>query len=430
MFLQTKNMFWHSQSKIYRKTDTFLLYEYFSTLFHSTQPLRHLIIMTEDSFEDLFQDKTIQQKPLQPGDKLNATVASISGDNIFLDIGGKSEGVLNASELRNAEGELELTTGDTVTVFLLTMRGGEITFTTKLGSGHSNLHELEAAFSSSIPVEGKVVKEVKGGFEINIAGQRAFCPYSQMGLRRVEDPEEYLEQSLSFKIIEFGNRGRNIIVSARALLEEKREEEKQLLQETLSENMQVKGVVTSIRDFGAFVDIGGVDGLIPMGELAWGQVDRAEDILEQGQEVEVLVQKLDWENDRISLSLKKTTESPWTKAQDEFPEGSVHQGTISRLTKFGAFVSLKPGLDGLLHISKLGDGKRIMHPREAVEAGQLISVRVEKIDVEAQKISLTPEDYKESGKEVDHSYKEKMKSTPKSFGTLGDLLQKQLLKKK
>ncbi|NOQ46367.1 MAG: S1 RNA-binding domain-containing protein, partial [Desulfobulbaceae bacterium] len=244
--------------------------------------------MSEERFEDLFQEKAVSSQKLQPGDRVEATVAGISGEHIFLDIGGKSEGVMSGAELRNEEGELSVKTGDTIKVFLLSQRGGEMVFTTRIGSGQVSVQELEDAFHSGIPVEGKVAGEIKGGFEITVAGQRGFCPYSQMDIRRIEDPEEYLEQTFSFKIIEFGSRGRNIILSARAVLEEQRALEREKLQETLEEGMRISGTVSSIREFGAFVDLGGVDGLIPISEIAWGQTDKVEDILSQGQQVEVV----------------------------------------------------------------------------------------------------------------------------------------------
>lgn len=387
--------------------------------------------MNDERFEDLFNEKKIRAPKLKPGDRIDAIVAGISGENVFLDIGGKSEGVLNAAELRNDTGEIEIKTGDTLHVFFLSTRGGNMLFTTRLGSGQASLQELEDAFLSGIPVEGRVTKEIKGGFEVIIAGQRGFCPYSQMDIRRIEDPGEYLEKNLQFKIIEFSGHGKNIILSARALLEEERERQQEHLRESLREGDRVQGTVTSLRDFGAFVDIGGIDGLIPISELAWGQVDRVEDILSRGQEVEVVVRQLDWDRDRISLSLRETLENPWDRAADKYRPGSIHVGRVSRLAQFGAFVTLEPGIDGLLHISKLGSGRRINHPREVLEAGQEITVRIEALDKEKNRISLEPEDYETDEKSTPQAIPEKIKqSQPKSFGTLGDLLKAEMKRKK
>lgn len=387
--------------------------------------------MTEESFADLFQEKTVEKKKLQPGDRIEAVAAVISGENIFLDIGGKSEGVLKSSEFQDDEGNCTVKAGDKIRVFFVAQRGGEMVFTTQLGSGQASLQEIEDAFHAGIPVQGRVIKEIKGGFEIKVASQRGFCPYSQMNIRRVEDPDEYIEQTLSFKVMEFSSNGRNIILSSRAVLEEQRQEQREELQQTLEEGMRVKGTVTSIRDFGAFVDLGGVDGLIPISEMAWGQTDKVEDILSRDQQVEVVIKRLDWDNDRISLSLRDTTENPWDNVEEKYAPGSVHQGTVSRLTTFGAFVTLEPGVDGLLHISKLGSGRRINHPREVLEGGQQFTVRIEGVDTEQKRISLTPEDYTSKDEAEKDDYTPPPKDTqPKSMGTFGDLLQAQMGGKK
>ncbi len=385
--------------------------------------------MTQERFEDLFDTKNIGRSKLKPGDRIEATVAGIDGENVFLDVGLKSEGVMSTAEVRDADGALTVSPGDTIRVFLLAQRGGEMIFTTRIGSGQASLQELEDAFHSGIPVEGRVTGEVKGGFSVTMAGQRAFCPYSQMDIRRVEDPEDYLDRTFQFRIIEFSGRGRNIIVSARAVLEEERARQREELRETLEEGMRVTGVVTSIRDFGAFVDIGGVDGLIPISEMAWGQTERVDDILSRGQRVEVVVKRLDWDNDRISLSLRETTANPWDAVNENYPVGSVHRAMVSRLAPFGAFVTLEPGVDGLLHISKLGAGRRINHPREVLETGQEITVRIDGLDTEQQRISLVPEDHAAEEAGAEEAAPQVRDTRPRSMGTLGDLLKAQMKRK-
>lgn len=388
--------------------------------------------MSDETFAELFQAKTVSQASLKPGTKIEATIVGISGENIFLDVGGKSEGVLQASELRNEADELTVSVGDRIQVFFLAARGGEMIFTTRLGSNQGGSRELEEAFQAAIPVEGKVTGEVKGGFSVTVSGQRCFCPFSQMDVRKVETPEEYLEKTMTFKIIEYGNQGRNIILSARAIQEEQRRQEREALKASLTEGAQVSGVVTSIRDFGAFVDIGGVDGLIPISELAWGQTDRVDDVLSRGQQVEVIVKRLDWERDRISLSLRETLPNPWDTVMTKFPVGSVHLGTVCRLAAFGAFVTLEAGVDGLLHISKLGAGRRINHPREVVEVGQEMTVKIESLDADQKRIALVPEDYvgKESTKKREEFTPPPVSRESQSMGTLGDLLKSQLKKKR
>ena len=392
-----------------------------------------------DSFEELFQSEERKKiRHLSPGEKISAVVAGISGENIFLDVGGKSEGILAASELMDEEGNVTVTPGDSVSVYFLQAKRSEQIFTTKIGSGSSLAH-LEEAWRNHIPVEGTVKAEIKGGFEVTLPGSaRAFCPYSQMGLRRVDDAAAaYLDTTMTFLITRFEENGRNLVVSARAILEEERERQKEELRNTLEVGQTVRAVITSIRDFGAFADIGGVDGLIPISEIGWSRVENIHNHFTVGQEVNVVIKSLDWEKDRISLSFKETLSDPWDSFKEEYAEGSKHIGKISRLAQFGAFVTLTEGVEGLIHISKLGGGRRINHPREAVEAGQDIEILIESIDDENKRISLAPSDYQSPEAKDDADRKEYRKfiagntdSKDTSMGSLGALLQAKLAEKK
>ena len=335
-----------------------------------------------DSFAELFQES--ESKPLRRlkrGEKITATIVGLSNESIFLDIGGKSEGVLHATEMTNDANEVTAVLGDAIEVYYLQSKNGEQLFTISIGSG-KNAEHLEEAFRSQIPVEGTVKEEIKGGFAITLGGSiRAFCPYSQMGLRRVEDAAaEYLEKQLTFLITRFEENGRNIVVSARAILEMEREEMRDKLKETLAEGQTVTGEITSIREFGAFVDIGGVDGLVPISEIGWSRVENINDYYTVGQKISVLVKKLDWDADRITLSIKETLDDPWEAAVEKLSSGTIVTGTVVRLAPFGAFVNLEAGVDGLVHISKLGKGRRINHPREVLEEGQELEVQVESVD--------------------------------------------------
>jgi small subunit ribosomal protein S1 len=322
-----------------------------------------------------------------------------------------------------------------VTAWFVGGSGGEMRFTTRIGSGGgaSGNAQLEEAWRSGIPVEGTVEKEVKGGLEVKVAGSRAFCPFSQVGLRRTDDTAALVGRTLSFRITEYGEKGRNIVLSRRALLEEEQQRERDALRERLETGMTVEGTVTSLRDFGAFVDIGGVEGLIPMAELAWGRVKSAADVLSVGDRVKVVIKQLDWERQRISLSLKDTQADPWEQAAAQFPEGSFHSGTVSRLAPFGAFVTLAGGLDGLLHISKLGAGKRISHPREVLQEGAQVEVKVEGVDREQRRISLAlagPARAAAEEAESMESFRAAAATESGSMGTLGELLKARLEKNK
>ncbi len=399
--------------------------------------------MTEtdnESFEELFKaEKTTKIRHLTPGQKIQATIVGINDETTFLDVGGKSEGVLNSSELRDNEGNFKYQLGDKLDVYFLQTKSSEQLFTTSIGSGSSAAH-LEEAFCSGIPVEGFVKAEIKGGFEITLGGNvRGFCPFSQMGLRRVEDAaKEYLETHMKFQITRFEENGRNIVLSARAIQEAERAELREKLQQTLQEGQTVEGVVSSIREFGAFVDIGGVDGLIPISEIGWSRVDKVEEYFTVGQKVQTVIKKLDWDKERISLSYKETQADPWNEVTTLFPEGTTHMGTVARLAQFGAFVTLAPGIDGLIHISKLGGGRRINHPREVLEEGQNIDVTIDGIDLAEKRISLVPADYvspeAEQDKERDEyksfKTKEKKARPATEMGSLGALLKAKMAEKK
>ena len=394
----------------------------------------------QESFADLFKDDGPPKKQLSPGQKIKAVVVDVSQNSIFLDVGEKSEGFVDRKELEDETGDLTVKTGDTLEVYFLSSARNEMLFTTKIGGGSTSRAHLEDAFRSGIPLEGFIKKEIKGGFEVTVAGSiRTFCPYSQMDIKRISDPEKYIEQHMLFKITEYKENGRNIILSRRIILEEEREEKREVLKETLQEGMTVKGTITSIRDFGAFVDIdGGIEGLIPISEIGWSRIENIQEILTEEQTVEVVIMKLDWKNERFSFSLKQALPDPWQSVSQRLPVGSFHSGTVVRLAKFGAFVSLAEGIDGLIHISKLGGGRRINHPKEVLEEGQTVDVKIENIDTEQKRLSLVLAGEMSEGESDSASEKRDIKEfqaiqgksaagTPMS--TLGDILKEKLEEK-
>ena len=388
----------------------------------------------EESFADLFERSQKDAGHLAPGSKLEATVLKITKDWVFLDTGRKGEGVLDIKELTDAEGNVSVKVGDKVTAWFISSRNNEMRFTTRVGGGSGQSAgnaQLEEAYAAGIPVQGTIEKEVKGGFEVKVAGSRAFCPFSQVALRRVEDTASLIGKQISFKITEYAENGRNIVLSHRALLEEEQQQQKDALKETLKVGDRVSGKVTSLRDFGAFVSIGAVEGLLPVSEVAWARVNDVSEVLSVGQEIEVVVKGIDWEKNRISFSLKDTLADPWEEAAAAFPEGSYQNGKVARLTPFGAFVTLASGVDGLIHISKLGAGKRIQHPREVLSEGQEVEVKVEGIDREQRRISLSLASISRAEQEQAETmdaYKKTVAEAPKGMGTLGDLLKAKLSK--
>jgi small subunit ribosomal protein S1 len=388
----------------------------------------------EESFAELFEQSFKDHGRLEPGEKVTARVLKISGEWVFLNTGRKGEGFLDKKELLDGEGNLTVSEGDTVTAWFLSSSNNEMRFTTKLG-GAAGQSQLEDAWRSGIPVDGCVEKEVKGGFEVKVAGSlRAFCPYSQMGLRRTDNPDAFVGRHLSFRITEYGEKGRNIILSHRAILEEERLKQKEELRETLREGMTVKGTVTSIREFGAFLSIGSVEGLLPISEIGWGRVADINEVLTVGQELEVVVKQIDWENDRFSFSLRETQADPWEMVTHAFPDGSFHTGRVARLTNFGAFVTLAAGVDGLIHISRLGSGKRISHPREVLKEGETVEVKVENVDRENRRLSLALAGPARAAEEeeavLDTFRRQAAADSGHSMGSLGELLKAKQEKQK
>ena len=384
------------------------------------------------SFEELLNKSTAETGRLEPGQRVEAQIVDVGSDWVFLGLGGKSEGSLDKKELLDENGEFTMKVGDTVTAYFMSSRQGEMLFTTRITSGEAGRNFLEDASQNQIPVEGLVETETKGGFRVKLPGDtKAFCPYSQMGLRRVEDSSEYVGQRMPFIITEYSEKGRNVILSNRAILEAELLVKKEELKEKLTEGMKITGTVTSIQGFGAFIDIGGMQGLLPISEIGWERVEDVNNVLSVGQELETVILNLDWENDRVALSLKATLPDPWDHVEAKYPAGSSHVGKVARLTKFGAFVTLEGGVDGLVHISKLGGGKRINHPNEVLEQGQALDVTVETVDLEKRRLSLALE-RDEKGKDesgMADDYREYLQNVPTSMGTLGDILRDKLKKK-
>ena len=387
----------------------------------------------EENFAELFNKSYKEPSRMEPGQKVEAAIVKITADLVFLAVGGKGEGYLDKKELLDAAGNLTAKEGDKIRAFFQYSEDGEMHFTTKIGSGPAARAQLADAWRNGLPVEAAVSRETKGGFELLIGtGIRAFCPFSQMGLKREEDKAAYIGKQMQFEIIELGER--NIVLSRRGILDREKKAAVEAVKATLQEGSRITGTVTSIQKFGAFVDIGGIEGLLPVSEIAWSRTENVSDRLSVGQRVEVAVKKLDWANNRISLSLKDILPDPWDLAEEKWPAGSYHTGTVSRLAPFGAFVTLGEGVDGLIHISRLGDGeRRLQDPGEAVQAGQSIEVKVEAVDRTNKKISLVPAD-KSRAEEEDAATLERYKkhdhgARRQELGTMGEILRKRLEEK-
>ncbi len=332
-------------------------------------------------------------KGFNPGDRVRGTVSNITSQYVILDVNAKREGLVPIADMTNEDGTLRCKVGDSVEVIFAGMQNGTFLFSGSVGAKQVIDRSLADAYSRQLPVEGLVEKEINGGYEVTVSGKRAFCPFSQISLFRQEGAE-YIGHKFSFLISEYGedDRGTNVIVSRRTLLEKERESQRQELIEDLHVGMVASGTVTRIVEFGVFVDLGGAEGLIPLKEIAWSRDVKPEDVVKTGDKVDVQIKDIDWDRNRISLSLRGAQGDPWNDAVNRFPQGTTFMGKITKLEKFGAFAQLIPGVEGLIPIGKLGGGRRLMSAREAVTEGQEILLQVDSVDVERRRFSLRPVD--------------------------------------
>lgn len=350
-----------------------------SEIFHETDD--------SEDFASLFEASQKPSRSSGGDNKLVADIVSIGDEWIFLDIGGKTEGIISKEEFLDDSGELTVKQGDPITAYIIRKTDGEILLSRKMTMAASSEAAREA-FQRRIPVEALVMEERKGGFSVKVFGKPAFCPYSQIDIVSGSPAEEYVGKKFSFKITEYSDRGRNIVLSRRKLLEEERLEKIEELKKILNSGDVISGSVKRIEPFGAFVDIGGIEGLIPISEVSWGRIEDVSEVLSINQNVCVKVINLDWSRNRISLSLKQATEDPWDAVESKYLVGSTVSGSITRVTNFGAFLELEPGVDGLIHISNLGQGKRINHPREVVSTGMVIEAKIVSVDPAGKRIGL------------------------------------------
>lgn len=371
----------------------------------------------------------------KPGDQVKGRVVAITEEQVFIDLGGKAEGVMDAASLRDAEGQLSVAVGDEVTA---TVAGVEEDGSLRLGNQQSrHLHgaaELEQAYRQHMPVQGRVTGVIKGGVEVQVAGQRAFCPASQIDIRFIEDLNEFVGQHLDFRITKFeGGRHLNLVVSRRLVLEEEQRARAEALRANLKEGAVLTGTVTSLQDYGAFVDLGGLEGMIHISELAFHRVKHPSEILSVGQPLEVSVLRIDKTDnpkrpEKIALSIRALARDPWAEAAQKFPVGSRVQGQVTRLQPFGAFVELAPGIEGLIHVSELGTGKRVTHPQEVLGPGQAIEASVLAVDLEKRRISLTLDEAKaaEAKPDLEAMATTAAKPAENGMGSFGALLKQSL----
>ena len=326
------------------------------------------------------------------GDLVDGTVVKIEHDEVLVDIGFKSEGVIPLRELsirKDADPSDIVNLGDKIEALVLQKedKDGRLILSKKRAEYERAWISVEEKFKAGETVTGEVIEVVKGGLILDI-GLRGFLPASLVDLRRVKDLDMYLGTELEARVIEMDRNRNNVVLSRRVLLEEGRKNERAEILAKLSKGMRLKGTVSSIVDFGAFVDLGGIDGLVHISELSWNHVNHPSEVVKVGQEIEVEVLDVDLNRERISLGLKQTTEDPWRALVKKYPTGAVVEGTVTKLVPFGAFVDLGDGIEGLVHISEMAH-KHVDQPSQVTHVGAKVQVKVMDIDLERRRISLS-----------------------------------------
>jgi small subunit ribosomal protein S1 len=344
---------------------------------------------SDESFDALMEASLKKKRRrVQPGEKVTATVVRVGEHRVLLDLEGGLDGSMEMSELAEPGTDPNVKVGDKLEGWVLRVADGLVELGKSAGKGQGGRRTLEEAYQTRLPVEGMVAEVNKGGLVVEVSGVRCFCPLGQMDIRRIEDPTVLVGQKLLFLVAELRSE-KDVVLSRRRLLEREQEAKAEETRKSLIVGARFRGTVTNVRDFGAFVDLGGVEGLVPASELAYGR-QRPQDVLSPGQEVEVEVMRMepgrDGKGERISLSMKVLADDPFEATVEALPEGTIVEGLVTRIQPFGAFVEIVPGVEGLIHVSAFG--KRVGHPSEVVREGRKVVVRVDGVDREKRRVSL------------------------------------------
>jgi small subunit ribosomal protein S1 len=343
-------------------------------------------VTSGESFAELFEKI---DKPMKEGELVSGKILSVDSENVQIDIGFKSEGLIATWEFMDDDGNILIAEGDTVDVLLEEAEDayGRIVLSKEKADRLKIWDDISKAYKADEPVEGTVIARVKGGLAVDI-GVKAFLPGSQVDLRPVRNLEQVVNKKLKFKIIKFNKRRANIVLSRRALLETERKRLRETTLETLAPGQIVDGVIKNLTDYGAFIDLGGIDGLLHVTDMSWGRVNHPSELFHVGDEIKVKVLKFDPETERVSLGLKQIQPDPWIDASMRYPIGKRIEGRVVSLAEYGAFVELEPGIEGLVHVSEMSWTKRVKHPSKMVSVGDSLEAVVLDVDERERKISL------------------------------------------
>ena len=351
--------------------------------------LNYLLNHMTENFAQLFEE-SLQELETRPGSIVKGTVVSIDKDIVLVDAGLKSESAIPAEQFKNAEGELEIAIGDEVDVALDAVEDGfgETILSREKAKRHEAWVELEKAYDDKATIKGVINGKVKGGFTVEVNSVRAFLPGSLVDVRPVRDTTHLEGKELEFKVIKLDAKRNNVVVSRRAVIEAESSAERETLLANLEEGHEVKGIVKNLTDYGAFVDLGGVDGLLHITDMAWKRVKHPSEIVNVGDEINVKVLKFDKEKQRVSLGMKQMGNDPWQEIASRYPEGTKINGQVTNLTDYGCFVEIEDGVEGLVHVSEMDWTNKNIHPSKVVNLGDTVDVMVLEIDEERRRISL------------------------------------------
>jgi small subunit ribosomal protein S1 len=376
----------------------------------------------DEDFATMFEASK-QARRIEKGRTIEGTVVAIGPESALVDVGGKSEAEIDIDELKDEDGDLEVAVGDRIKATVVSTTGG-LKLSRKLALRAATAGQLDDAFRAGLPVEGKVEGEVKGGYEVRVARQRAFCPVSQIDIVRNTEPAQHIGRVYRFLITEYKEGGRNLVVSRRTLLEQEQQAQAAEVRKSIVEGAVITGRVVSVRDFGAFVELGGgIQGLLHVSEMAWARIADPTQVAKPGDEITVKVLRLDADSQKISLGLKQLLGDPWSKVGETYKAGDLLTGRVTRVANFGVFVELEPGVDGLIPASETGIG-RDGDLKKAFPIGRDLQFVVSDVDAGARRIRLSLTDVQKM-READEvrEYTERGDAKPTDrFGSMADKL--------
>ena len=351
------------------------------TVIQSSQPKEEDV-----GFRELYEQSLNQ---LQYGDVARGKVIQIKDDMVMVDVGWKTEGFIPIGELKDAQGNINISVGDDIEVFIDKRDSeGNMILSKDKASKLKIWDEIKNACENNIPIKGTVVEKVKGGLSVNI-GIFAFLPGSQVDIRPVKDLDKFVGKTLDFNVLKYDRKRNNVVLSRRSIVASEKETEKKDILSSIQEGNAVEGVIKNITDYGIFIDLGGIDGLLHVTDISWGRIAKPAESFHKGEKITVKVLSFDREKERVSLGLKQLTDNPWEHIVEKYPVGSIAEGKVVNLTDYGVFVELEPGVEGLVHISEMYWTREIKHPSKVLNISEKINVMVLEVNPEAKRVSLS-----------------------------------------